>query len=229
MIIGNGQLAQTFKNTQSDMDNVVIFASGVSNSKCIDGKEFYREKKLLIKTLEENQAKKFVYFSSSAISAKDYPKNAYYQHKKKMEDIIKKKSCNYYIFRVPQLFGELKTHKTIINFLYESVRDEKEFKVYDNAYRYVIEINDLYKIVKNFIEFSDANIIVDIANPYRYNVLNIVNIFETLLSKKARYKIIAKDDQYLLNLNLLEDFIKEHQLDMNFGKDYLVEKLKRYI
>ncbi|MBU4132588.1 MAG: hypothetical protein KKF12_17365, partial [Proteobacteria bacterium] len=75
MIIGNGQLAKIFKEDGCFFDDVVIFASGVTNSDCRDDREFNREKELLEKTLVENNAKRFVYFSSCALSAKTYEKN----------------------------------------------------------------------------------------------------------------------------------------------------------
>ena len=145
MIIGSGQLAKTFED--STLSNTVIFASGVSNSNITDIKQFEREKCLLVNTLEKNKDKKFVYFSSCALSAPKYPKNAYYEHKRQMEELIKEYSTNYYIFRIPQLFGALKHHKTLINFLYEAIINEEFFKVYNQAYRYVIEIDDVRKLV----------------------------------------------------------------------------------
>lgn len=108
MIIGSGQLAKVFAKSQIK-DDVCIFASGVSNSSCTDEKQFEREKNLLVDTLKKNSDKKFVYFSSCALSAIEYPKNDYYKHKVNMEDIIKEHSNNYYIFRVPQLFWRFDT------------------------------------------------------------------------------------------------------------------------
>ena len=67
VIIGNGQLAKTFKEDSFVFDDVVIFASGVANSECKDDKEFNREKELLEKTLFENKDKRFVYFSICAL------------------------------------------------------------------------------------------------------------------------------------------------------------------
>jgi len=108
MIIGNGQLANAFK--EFDDKEIVIFASGVADSNCIDEKQFERERLLLTSTLSKYNDKTFVYFSSCALSAKEYPLNDYYKHKKQMELLIKKTTENYYIFRIPQLFGKLKTH-----------------------------------------------------------------------------------------------------------------------
>ncbi len=224
MIIGSGQLAKVFAKSQIK-DDVCIFASGVSNSSCTDEKQFEREKNLLLDTLKNNSDKKFVYFSSCALSAVEYPKNDYYRHKANMEDSVKKYSNHYYIFRIPQLFGDLILHKTLINFIYKSIEHKHKFTVYDEAYRYVIEINDVRKLVENYLD-NDGCITVDLANPYRYKVLDIVQIFENLLDKKAYYKVVKKEDKYTLDLISLEDFVKEKKIDIDFGEEYLMKKLR---
>jgi len=224
MIIGSGQLAKVFAKSQIQ-DNVCIFASGVSNSSCTDEKQFEREKNLLIDTLKSSCDKKFVYFSSCALSAIEYPKNDYYRHKANMEDIVKKYSDNYYIFRIPQLFGDLILHKTLINFIYKSIEHKDKFTVYDEAYRYVIEINDVRRLVESYL-LCKSSFTVDLANPHRYKVLDIVEIFEQLLNKKAHYEVIKKEDKYILDLTLLENFAKEKKIDIDFGEAYLMTKLR---
>jgi hypothetical protein len=59
---------------------------------------------------------------------------------------------------------------------------------------------------------------VDLANPYRYKVLDIVLIFEELLNKKVDYDLIQKEDNYILDLSELETFIKEKDIDVDFGE-----------
>lgn len=224
MIIGYGQLAKSFRN-YLDKDTVV-FASGVSNSNCTDIVQFEREKHLLISTLKTNQEKKFVYFSSCALSADEYPKNDYYRHKKNMEELIKMHSNKYYIFRLPQLFGELILHKTLINFIYKAIEHQHKFNVFDEAYRYVIEISDVRKLVEAYLKNHDSTLTVDLANPYRYKVLDIVHTFEKILDKKAYYELIPKEDQYLLDLSDVQNFVKNHKIDIQFGKNYLINNLK---
>jgi len=225
MIIGNGQLAKAFHKSQLK-DDVCIFASGVSNSNCTDEKQFERERNLLIDTLKSNSDKKFVYFSSCALSASEYPKNEYYRHKADMEDTIKKYSKSYYIFRIPQLFGDLIIHKTLINFIYKSIEHNHKFNIYDEAYRYVVETNDARKLVEAYLTCHDSCMTVDIANPYRYKVLDIVQIFEKLLNKKAHYEVVQKEDKYLLDMTTLKNFVIEKELDIEFGKEYLIKKLR---
>ncbi|QOP42660.1 sugar nucleotide-binding protein [Sulfurimonas sediminis] len=228
MIVGNGQLAQAFKNLKYN-DNVVIYASGVANSNCTDRNAFEREKNLLVKTLIENKNKKFVYFSSCALSAKEYPLNDYYIHKKNMEKIIKEHSDNYYIFRVPQLFGKLKKHPTLINYLYNAIEEQKEMQIYKDAFRYVIDIEDVNKIVIHVINQHEGKLTLDIANSYRYSIVEIIEIIEKLTNKKAKYKIINKRDGYDLDLSSLYNITSQYNIDISFGKSYLHERLKQRI
>lgn len=224
MIVGNGQLAKVFKN--SDLQDTCIFASGVSNSGCTSASEFQREADLLISTLKENGDKKFVYFSSCALSAQDYPKNNYYKHKENMEQLIKAHSSQYYIFRIPQLFGDLILHKTLINFIYKAIEHNHHFNVYSEAYRYVIEINDVKQIVESFLKYhSTSSICMDIGNPYRYSVLEIVSILESLLKKKAKFNLIDQSDQYELDFQTMKRFIKQYGVNIDFHQDYLLNKL----
>jgi len=227
MIVGNGQLAQVFM--PFDSKDVCYFASGVSNSNCTDPIQFERERILLEDTLQESNNRKFVYFSSCALSASDYPKNEYYQHKQQMEDLIKNNSKSYYIFRVPQLFGCLKSHRTIINFFYNSIINKDLLVVYSEAYRYVIEIKDLRKIVLAFLDYGEANSVLDVANPYRYKAIEILETLEFLLRRSANYKLIEKKDGYHLKFKELEDFIKKTRLDIEFSEDYLKIELEKKI
>ena len=47
MIIGAGFIAKSFEEYYKTREDIVIFASGVSDSQCSDIMEFYREEKLL--------------------------------------------------------------------------------------------------------------------------------------------------------------------------------------
>ena len=224
-VIGKGQLAQAFFH--QDDENTCVFASGVANSQETKDSAFLREENLLIKSLKKSNQKKFVYFSSCALSSKTYEKNAYYKHKEKMENIIKQHSHNYYIFRVPQLFSDIKDHPTLINFLYTSIKNGQHFIIYRNAYRYVIDLNDVYRFVIHFLEKQPSCVTVDLANPYRYSIYEIVQVLEKLIGKSALYTIEEKTDGYMLELKYFNKFIKEYHLEFNCGKDYLEEKLKR--
>lgn len=227
MIIGNGQLAKALKKI--DSESICIFASGVANSSCTDTNEFMREEDLLVNELINHNDKLFIYFSSCALSDKTYSINKYYEHKQRMEFVIQKSSQNYLIFRLPQLFGHLKKHNTIINFFYESIQNGNEFEVYNNAHRYVIEINDVVTLVQAYINRRHYNSILNIANWYRYKVEIIVKILEQLTNKKAYYRLIEIEDHYQLDLSSLHKFCYDNFLDLDFGESYLSKKLCRYM
>ena len=225
MIVGNGQISKAFQRYE-DLSQVVIFASGVANSNCVDENEFEREKTLLLKHLTTLRGRKIVYFSSCALSAKEYSLTPYYLHKKNMESLIKAHTKDYYIFRVPQLFGEMKKHPTLINYLYYSIKEGREFVLYDGAYRYLIELTDLHNIVIECLKIESSGITLDIANTYRYSTLEIVKDLESILSIKAKYEIVKTHDLYTIDLSGIVDFILKSKLDVKFGQDYLIKKLK---
>lgn len=227
MIIGTGQLAKVFAGYIDE--NVCLFASGVSDSSCVDSTAFDREKSLLLSTLRTYPAKRFIYFSSCALSAADYEKNAYYNHKADMEDLVAKHANHHFIFRIPQFFGDLIHHKTLINFIYESIQGGLEFNVYNDAHRYVIEAEDVRKLVLLFLENSNENLTIDLANPYRYPVTEIVETFERLLNKEAYCNIVTRTDKYTLDLTDLMSFLNRLNVDMGFGVDYLRQKLLQKI
>lgn len=231
VIVGNGQITKKF-NEENFNFNCILFASGVSDSKCNDPKEFNKERELLSSYLDK--AKKdnlsLIYFSSCALSAENYHLNSYYEHKKSMETLISSKIKNYYIFRIPQLFSEIKKHPTIINFFYYSILEGNKFELSDEAYRYVIDIEDMYFLINSLIKVIPPGVVLDIANPYRYNVRQIISILEKILNKKANYTLIKKNDGYKLNFTKLEKILNKHNIIFNdSGENYLEKKLKKRI
>ena len=92
MIIGDGLVATAMKRI--DSDDVIIFASGVSNSREKKIGEFLREEKLLMNVLCD---KLIIYLYS--VHQENSP---YGIHKRRMEEIIRT-TKNYLILRVSQL------------------------------------------------------------------------------------------------------------------------------
>src|SRR5690606_10434611 len=96
MIVGNGLIASAFQSSPlKDDPNIVVFASGVSNSRETSKDEFLRERQLLLETI--NQGKLILYFSTCSVydpSQKDAP---YITHKLEMEDLVRQSNA-YRIF-----------------------------------------------------------------------------------------------------------------------------------
>lgn len=130
MIIGKGSIANVLK----DRDDLVFFASGVSNSACIDEKEYEREFNLL-KTIPSNEH--IVYFSNLGIY---YKKDRYTQHKIDTEEYIRDTYKSYTIVRI-EVCEWVKTPHTILNVFKKQLNQGIEPIIQDTT-RYVLSLNE---------------------------------------------------------------------------------------
>jgi hypothetical protein len=118
MVIGNGLLANAFCKYKENKD-VLIFASGVSNSKLTEAAPFQREIDLVQKHL--NFKGLFVYFSTCSVSDPTLQDSQYIQHKLNIENIIQKGSKNFLIVRLPNVVGVTSNPNTMLNFFTRAV------------------------------------------------------------------------------------------------------------
>ena len=90
-IIGNGMVARAFANGLRLNSNLVIFASGVSNSNCNFQEQFERERSLLFNTINKtSQTVPLLYFGTCSIYDPDAHAKAYVIHKREMEKLVLK-------------------------------------------------------------------------------------------------------------------------------------------
>jgi len=162
MIIGNGDIAKVL----TDSENIVFFASGVSNSKCIDDKEFIREKTLLLNT----KADHLVYFSTLSIYEKNSP---YTQHKLEMENLVKSGMFKTYtIIRIGNItWGD--NPNTIINYFRSNTCDNLM-----DEYKYICSLEEFKYWISKIPKFStEMNITgsrihtIDLYNKIKLNIL----------------------------------------------------------
>jgi hypothetical protein len=130
MIIGKGSVASVLE----DRDDLVFFASGVSNSSCIDEKEYEREFNLL-KTVSTD--KHVVYFSNLGIY---YKQDRYTQHKRDVEEYIRNNYTSYTIVRI-EVCEWVKTPNTILNVFKRQLAEGIEPKIQDTT-RYVLSLDE---------------------------------------------------------------------------------------
>jgi hypothetical protein len=136
MIIGNGSIASVLE----DRDDLVFFASGVSNSVCVDEKEYEREFNLL-KTI--NTSQHVVYFSNLGIY---YKEDRYTNHKKEIEEYIRNNFKSYTIVRI-EVCVWAKTPNTILNFFKRQLSEGIEPTI-QNTTRYVLSVDEFLYWVK---------------------------------------------------------------------------------
>jgi len=130
MIVGSGNIAKVLE----DREDVIFFASGVSDSGCTDLKEFDREKNLLLSMPND---KHLVYFSNLGVFRWDNP---YIRHKKSMEKLVKMYCKSYSIIRVEVL--EWARNKTTIHNHFRKCIEENKPVTIQNTFRYVLSLDE---------------------------------------------------------------------------------------
>lgn len=224
MIIGNGMIARAFSKYKNSLD-IIVFASGVSNSKEINKENFNREKNLLNNTISNNQDKLLVYFSTCSIEDNSQQDSQYIIHKKNMEELIEAKCKKYYIFRLPQVVGE--THSpTLVNFLINAIKKNNFFYVQQYATRNLIDVNDVFYICNKLIsEQKYINEITNIASPFNMKVIDIVHIIEAILGQKANFKFVSQGLEQKIDIAKIE-FIGNNLFDKKYINKILNKRIK---
>jgi hypothetical protein len=165
MIIGSGDIAHALEPV--DCPGWTWFASGVSNSKEKRLTEYHREVMLLS---QQPQDKHLVYFSSLGVF---YQKSPYLEHKRKMEELVKRVFKVYTIVRIGNITWGTNPH-TLINHLRNRHKAGKKLTIED-VYRYVINQDEFIHWMKLVPEWCcEMNItgrrmkVKDIVNEYVY-------------------------------------------------------------
>ena len=184
MIIGNGLIANLFR--ENDRENVVFFASGVSNSLETEKSAFLREENLLRKTLEENPEKIFIYFSTCSLYDSSKNGSFYVNHKLRMEQIVEELSRNFLILRVSNAVGKGGNPNLLMNYLVNAFHQEKEITVHTLATRNLIDADDIKNITLKFINENILNKIINIAYLENFSTSEILEILEKYFNKSAK-------------------------------------------
>lgn len=225
MIIGSGMLARAF-DSYRDHPNIVVLASGVSDSTVTDVAQFEREKTLLINTLDEQCKKQFVYFSTCSIVDPELSSSPYVNHKLKMEGLIQAYSSSCLVFRLPQVVGHGGNKNTLTNRLYASIRDDEGFQLWRNAYRYVIDVDDVLAVASYMIDRDVyLNRIINVAS-CRFSIFDIVRVLESVTQRSAIYTEFDKGASY--NIDCYEAHKVARLLNIRFDETYLHRVIRKY-
>ena len=224
MIIGNGLIANLFR--EKDRENVVFFASGVSNSLETEKSAFLREENLLRKTLEENPEKIFIYFSTCSIY--DSSKNAslYVNHKLKMERLVEELANQFLILRVSNAVGKGGNPNLLMNYLVNAFHQEKEITVHTLATRNLIDADDIKNITLKFINENSFNKIINVAYLENFSTSEILEILEKHFNKTAKTSFVKSGQSYLISIPEAEAYFLQNKLTEK--KEYLLRIIKRY-
>ena len=226
MVIGNGMIANRFMSYK-DNDDVIIFASGVSNSKDTVEENFIREFQLLHKTVSDYTDKTLVYFSTCSLEDNDLALAPYVIHKKTVEEFIKNNVARFYLFRISNLAGTSNNPYTLLNYFIFNILKNLPLTVWKNAYRNIIGIDDMFSIANHLLQTKEnINAIINIANPVNYSVPYIVKTIEHHLNKRATVNELDRGDDYKIDVSLIEPLF--NKLNIQFNENYLAALLKKY-
>ena len=224
MIIGNGLIANLFKN--NDEEKVIFFASGVSNSLETDKSAFLREENLIRKTLEKNPEKAFIYFSTCSIYDSSKNGSAYVNHKLRMEQIVEEFATKFLILRVSNAVGKGGNPNLLMNYLVNSVKEEKIINVHTLATRNLIDADDIKNITLDLIDQGRLNQIINVAYLENFSTSEILEILEKHFNKTAKTSLVKSGQSYLISIPEAEAYFAENNLREK--NEYLLRIIKRY-
>ena len=224
MIIGNGLIASLF--TDCDQENIIFFASGVSNSLETQKEEFLREENLIRKTITENPNKIFIYFSTCSIYDSSKTESQYVLHKLKMEQIITQLCPQYLIVRLSNAVGNGGNPNLLINYLVRSVKSSETINVHTKATRNFIDTEDIKNIVIQLIKNKKFNKIINIAYPENYTIIEILEILENFFQIKPKLNLVKSGSGYLIDIPDVQDYFNQHSLANK--ETYLHKILEKY-
>lgn len=226
MILGNGLMATTF-SSYSEQTDVMIFASGVSNSSETRVDTFNKEMLLLNNICKNLDNQLLIYFSTSSIADFELIGSPYVIHKLEMEKFISKWCNNYMIFRLPQIVGKTKNPHTIVNFIYNHLMEGKQFNIWRNACRNLIDVTDVYHIIDYFIQNRIfKNKVTTIATPINLKIIDILRILEKITKKKANFEILERGNCYEIDIRHLIPYLE--LLHISFSEEYVEKIITKY-
>lgn len=224
MIIGNGLIASLF--TENDQENIIFFASGVSNSLETKKEEFLREENLIKKTITENPNKIFIYFSTCSIYDSSKAESQYVLHKLKMEQIIIQLCPQYLILRLSNAVGNGGNPNLLMNYLVRSVKNNEIINVHTKATRNLIDVEDIKNITNQLIDKQYFNKIINIAYPENYTIIEILEIMEKFYQTKLYLNLVKSGSGYGIDTHDVESYFIQHALTNK--ETYLHKILEKY-
>lgn len=225
MVVGGGMMAHAF-SVFRDRAEIVIFASGVSNSLESDPVAFNREKALLERTRADHPGALLVYFGTCSVEDPERRDTPYVQHKLSMESLLAAFPGPWLILRVPLAIGRNPGSRTLARFLHERIGRGEPFEVWEGAARFPIDIDDVLRVASRFIEDRAMwNRRINVALR-RFPVLDFVRVMERIVGKKAIYTVVHKGESFDLDCPEVRDVAEELGLDL--GEKYLERVLRKY-
>lgn len=208
MIVGNGLIAKAINSC--DKEEVILFASGVSNSVSPMVLDFEREEQLIREHLDPKKC--FVYFSTISIYDNSINRNSYIGHKQKMEQLIRASNCPYLILRLPNIIGEKGNPNTLYPFFKHSLESNEKVTIKKDAHRYLLTTNQLCLMLNQILESNVKDSTINCVLKQPYKVKDIYEAIAVALKLKPNYELIDGGMHYNVTTNFDFDIKVPEQL-----------------
>lgn len=226
MIIGTGLLATAMAPAFSHLKDFVVYAAGVSNSRCVDLNEYARDAVRLEHALDEHAGSdSFMYFSTCSIYDPENINTPYVQHKLAMEALV----CQlpgHLIVRLPQVAGRTPNPHTLLNYLYARIVRGERFCVWTKARRNIVDSADVARIVLALVQDGWRGRTVNVASCSDYSLMEIVQTFEVIVGKTAIVDFLEQGGAYAIDTSLIAPYALAEGI--RFDDEYLAQVLRKY-
>lgn len=227
MVVGSGLIGSAFSHLFKENDNVLIFASGVSNSLETSKMEFKREEKLLSEKIKSHQDSLFVYLSTYSTRDPSINETLYVRHKMKMEKLVQQHPAHL-IFRLSNVVGKGGNPNTLINFFVNKILSQDLVKVWRNAERNLLDIDHVVQICNYLItERKKNNTIITLTNTQNVRVEDLVYKIANFFELKPRIEFLDKGKSFKVypSPSVVEAI---RYLGIDFNDQYLKKLLEKY-
>jgi len=223
MVVGNGSIAKLFIDEFNSNSDIIIFASGVSDSNEKREEEFEREKKLLVSTISDYPNSKVIYFSSIF---SNHVNNDYYSHKKNIEKFITENVLNYLIIRLPQVISQNGNVNNLVNFFVTSVKKNAQVEVQKNTKRALVDVEDVKTLTCELIKKHNKKIL-NFSCVEQIGVYEIYKIICEILDIKPNFKFVSPK---FITPSIQNDMEINELISQRIDKEnYTYKILKKYV
>ncbi len=223
MVIGNGLIAKAFSKYIQNND-IMVFASGVSNSASTKESDYSREFEML-KQYGQAEAR-FVYFSTLSVFDSSLEHTAYIKHKKQIEDYIQNHIENFVLFRLPIVVGRSANPHTLMNYIFNKIKNNETITVHTNACRFLIDVDDVTKYLSPIIESEMARSeMINVHLNNQIHISRLIELFEEQLGQTVLKEFVEKGSCYTANADMFLKYIKLTSMDTD---KYAAELIRKY-
>jgi dTDP-4-dehydrorhamnose reductase len=194
MLVGSGLIASAFLDYK-DNDDVIVIASGISNSKETDYKKYQREIDMIGEFIGTKS--KVIYFSTISVFDESLD-SLYVKHKRYIEKLISCNFDNYLIFRLPIVIGKTSNNNTFINNIKGKIISDEIIYINNMSSIYIIDIDDIRRFLPDLIN-NRNNEIINVVFDNKEFVFDIIQKIERLLGKEANKKIVNNGFDFTIN------------------------------